>query len=108
MSKNTKTILVILYIMVVIPVGIIIATVDRNPKPIMATDETTAVCCSEERMISIYEGTESLEESYDMVMEAIANEDTVNLNAVHIKQLWEDSLRRLELLGMSTVPIKPD
>ncbi|MDG1949492.1 MAG: hypothetical protein P8J32_01560 [bacterium] len=93
---------------IVVPLAIVIATVDREPKPIMATDEMSAVCCSEERMISIYEETESLQESYDLVMEAIANKDTVNLNAVHIKQLWEDSLRRQDLRGMSTAPILSD
>lgn len=108
MSNGTRILIIIFFTVVMIPLAVFIANVDRDPKPIMATDETSAVCCSEERMISIYEGIESLEESYELVMEAIANKDTVNMNAVHIKELWEDSLRRKETFGMSTVPIKLD
>lgn len=70
----------------------------------MATDELSATCCSEERMISIYEGTESLKDSYKLVIEAINNKDTVNVNAITIKKLWEDSLRANRMNILSTTP----
>lgn len=63
-------------------------------KPLITENFNNAVCCSEETTISIIEGIEPLKETYEKVVKAINNKDSVNQNALYVKKIWEDSLKK--------------
>jgi len=104
MKRPFFTLLVVIVVMVTVIVSLKIYKVNHEPEVILAQDEMNAACCTEERMISIYEGTESLEASYDTVQFYIYHRDSINTNAVTIKKMWEDSLKANRLRALYAVP----
>ena len=79
-----------------------------HPDPLVAVDSDNAACCSEEDMISIFEGTDDLEETYNAVMEHVYKRDSVNHNAVEVIRMWEDSIATESEESLSTKPIVPE
>jgi hypothetical protein len=77
----------------------------KLPEPVIATQEENAVCCSEELMISIYEGTDDLETTYDQVMKHLYKRDSVNHNALLVIEMWEDTLKAESARSLSNKPI---
>jgi hypothetical protein len=93
--KKTEIFVGLAYLSMMV-ITIVVYSFISPPKPLTAKDELNAECCSEEQMISIYEGTEDLKLIYDSVQCHIWDRDSINTNAITIKRLWEDSLKQME------------
>ena len=76
-----------------------------HPNPLVAVDPDNGACCSEETMISIFEGTDDLEEIYNVVMEHVYKRDSINHNGVEVIRMWEDSLAKESAESLSTKPV---
>lgn len=73
-------------------IGTIVYLIHKNPKPIIAINDENAACCSDEIIISIYEQTQDLQTTYNLIQKHITQKDSINQNAISIITMYNDSI----------------
>lgn len=101
-TKEFRLLIVILLLTGGVWVTTLLYWMNIQPDPIIAKNPDNAACCSEEDLITIYEGDVDLKTVYDKAMEHVLKRDSVNSNAVMVIKMWEDSMAK-----KTTEPIKP-